>query len=385
MPHLIPCDCIAKEEAVISRSTYAGSSAWSLTGYDDVRGAITDRRFAPFMPGLPGPDEMADGGMLFLMNGPRHVRLRRMVSGAFSARRVAVLRPAVERIAGERLAAFHAAAAPGDLLTGFAAPLAIGTLSELLGIAIADRPDFAAWSDDATAMFGAASTEDAEESSKRLGEFIADLVDSRRAAPGDDLISALVAAQDDDGVDLTDAELNGVSFAMLLAGYLPPAQAIATGTLRLLREPAVIERLRAEPGLVPATVEELLRLDPGGTGPMERALRATEDVEVAGTLVRADEIVVVQLGVANRDPARFPDPDRIDPTRTDNPHLTFAPGPHHCLGAALARTQLEAGIGALVAGLPGLALAVGEQELVWHADMTGQRTLTGLPVTWRNA
>ncbi|MGH3612923.1 MAG: cytochrome P450 [Pseudonocardia sp.] len=372
-----------RDREPISRIEYAGGPAWLLTRYDDIRAAMTDSRLVPYLPGMPEGEEANDSGVLFLMSGPRHTRLRRLVTGALSARRVAALRPAVARLAAARLADLVASGPPVDLMAAYAAPLAIGTLSELMGVDIADRDGFVEWSSAITALFGESPSQDLMRSGQKLGAFITQLVASKRAAPGPDLISGLIEAEDRDGHPLTDAEVNGVAFSVLGAGYVPPAQALTLGMLRLLLDPAVATMLRTDPSMVPRTVDELLRLDPSGAGSADRALRATDDVEIGGGHIRAGDIVVAPLGAANRDPAVFPAPERFDPTRSENPHVSFAPGIHHCVGAALARMELEVAITTLLVGLPELTLAADVEELAWRTGTVGERNLVALPVTWR--
>lgn len=369
---------------------YAGGPAWLLTRYPDIRAALSEPRLVFHLPGFPtdtSPDTQPDtepdaAGVLFLMNGPKHMRLRRAVAGTLSARRIAALRPSVERLARSRLTTLTAGGAPADMVRDYAVPLAIDTLSELLGIAIADRPDFASWATDLTAVFGMASPQDIADSGEQLFDFILRLIADRRAAAGTDLVSALIDTRDADGNRLTDGDVQTLVSTLLMAGFVPPAQSLALGALRLVLDPETATALRAEPELVPTAVDELLRLDPSGAGSADRPMRATCDVEIGGRTIRRGEIVVAPFGAANRDPAQFPDPDRLDLTRGRNPHLTFAPGPHHCLGAALTRMQLDVGLGSLLARLPELTLAVRVPDLEWRTGMGGERNLVALPVTW---
>lgn len=336
----------------------------------------------PHVPGMPIDSDAADTGMIFLMHGPQHARVRGLLAGALSARRVAALRLAVEQLAAARLGELIAAGPPADLVETYARPLAIGTLSELLGIPIADRPGFAQCAETLTALFGMSDAENLAGTGEQLAEFISDLVAERRAAPGDDLVSTLLHARATDDTTPTDAELHGLVFSLLAAGYLPPAQTLTLGVLRLLLDPRLAATLRSDPDLLPTAADELLRLDPAGAGSTDRALRATEDLEIHGHSVRHGEIVIAPLGAANRDPRRFTEPDRLDPTRTPNSHLSFAPGPHHCLGAALVRIQLQAGLATLLDGLPTLTLAEATEHLEWQTGLGGTRNLTALPVHW---
>lgn len=367
----------------VSRVEFDGRPAWLLTRHTDVRAVLVDPRFAPYIPGVPmDVDEANNTGMLFIMHGAPHARLRRVLARALSARLVATLRQAVQQLADTALARLTAHGPPVDLMRGFARPLAAGTLSELLGVALSERPGFEEMIIDINAMFTAQDAADAERSQQQLSAFLARLVAERRAEPGPDLLSELVTATDQHGTALTESEVYGLTFSLLGAGLVPPVQALVLGTLRLLLDPAAATALRQEPGRLPAAVEELLRLDPAGAGSTDRAVRAVADVEIAGVRISGGEVVVLPLGAANRDPAEFSGPNTLRLDRETNRHVSFAPGLHHCLGAALARLQLEIGLGTLLAGLPGLALAGDIHTLDWQHGMVGARNLATLPVTW---
>ncbi|MGH3692584.1 MAG: cytochrome P450 [Pseudonocardiaceae bacterium] len=367
----------------VSRIQFDGGPAWLLTRHADVRAVLVDPRFAPYIPGVPMQvDEANNTGMLFLMHGAPHARLRRVLARALSARRVAALRPAVQQLADAALAGLTAYGPPSDLMRGFAGPLAAGTLSELLGVALSERPGFEEMVTDVNALFTAQDAADAAERGQELAAFLARLVAERRAEPGLDLLSELITATDQHGTALTDPEVHGLTFSLLGAGLVPPAQALALGALRLLLNPAAAAALRREPGGLPAAVDELLRLDPAGAGSTDRALRAVAAAEIAGVRISVGEVVVLPLGAANRDPAEFPEPDTLRLNRATNRHVSFAPGLHHCLGAALARLQLETGLGTLLTGLPALALATEIHTLDWQHGMLGARNLATLPVTW---
>ena len=367
----------------VSRVEFDGGPAWLLTRHADVRAVLVDPRFAPYIPGVPmAVDEANNTGMLFLMHGAPHARLRRVLARALSARLVAALRPAVQQLADTALARLTAHGPPADLMRGFARPLAAGTLSALLGVALSERPGFEEMVTDVNALFTAQDAAEAAERSQQLAAFLARLVAERRAKPGPDLLSELVTATDQHGTALTEPEVHGLTFSLLGAGLVPPAQALALGTLRLLLNPATATALRQQPGRLPTAIEELLRLDPAGAGSTDRAVRAIADVEIAGVHISVGEVVVLPLGAANRDPAEFAAPNMLRLDREANRHVSFAPGSHHCLGAALARLQLEIGLGTLLTGLPTLALAAEIHTLDWQHGMLGARNLAALPVTW---
>lgn len=221
-------------------------------------------------------------GFLMLMSGERHARLRRMVSGALSARRVAALRPAAAARARDLVAALCGAGG-GEVLHEFAAPLAIGTLGDLIGVDVTARDDFARWSDDSNAMFGEADPERMRESGYALFGFIGELVRSER--DGDGLVGDLFRATDGAGVGLTEDEVSGVIGQLLMAGYVPSGMVLTLTAYRLLSDPAVAGAVRADPSLLPGAVDEMLRLDPGAAVTVDRAFRARADVEVGGVRI----------------------------------------------------------------------------------------------------
>lgn len=368
----------------ISRVTFAGEPAWLLTRHADVREAIAEPGLVSFFPGLTtGSDgeraAAGEGGFLMMMSGDRHARLRRTLSGALGARRVAAQRPAAEATA-RRLAAVLADAGGGDLLADFGAPLAIAVLGELIGVDVTARDDFARWSDDSVAMFDETDPARMAEAAGALFGFIGELVAAERDGGG--LIGDLFRIPADPGGGmLTEAEVNGLVGQLLMAGYQPMAIALGLAAHRLLVTPDAVAAVRADPELWPGVVDELLRLDPGGGGTVDRTFRARADVEIGGVRMGAGEVVVASLGAANRDPEVFPDPDRLDPRRRPNPHVAFFPGPHHCLGAALARLVLQVGLGALLE-LPVAPELVGDAQ--WRSGAFGERQLGAVPVTVRD-
>ncbi len=356
--------------------------AWIVTRYADVRAALNDPRLARDVRRWPGgarsrPSE-ATGVYAHMLHAdpPDHTRLRRLVQKAFAPRRAA-LRPRAEEIAAELLE--EMAAAPGgiiDLLAAYARPLPIAVLCELLGIPAADR----AW----IAVTVAAYDEPAEHQrvERELAAYFTELIAARRAEPGDDLVSALVLARDhgDAGVaagGLTDSELLGTVFLLVMAGFDTTVNLIATGTLALLTHPGEMTRLRQDPSLLPAAVEELLRF----TSPVNHANDrfTTEDVPVGDVVIPAGEWVFPAISSANRDPAQFPDPDRLDLGRDASGHLAFGHGVHHCLGAPLARMEAEVAFGALLARFPRICLAVPPPELRWR-PVSLMNGLESLPV-----
>jgi cytochrome P450 len=355
---------------------------WIVTRHEDVRTVLTDPRLAKDVHRWPGggrsrPSE-ATGVYAHMLHAdpPDHTRLRRLVQKVFMPRRVA-LRPRAEEIAAGLLD--EMAAARGDvidLLDAYARPLPIAVLCELLGIPVADR----AW----IAVTVAAYDERAEHQrlERELAAYFTELIAARRAEPGDDLVSALVVARDNAGADgaadgLTGNELISTVFLLVMAGFDTTVNLIASGTMALLTHPGEKTRLRQDPSLLPAAVEELLRF----TNPVNHANdRFTiEDVPVGDVVIPAGEWVFPAISSANRDPAQFPDPDRLDLGRDTSGHVAFGHGVHYCLGAPLARMEAEVALGALLARFPQISLAVPPPELRWR-PVSLMNGLESLPV-----
>jgi cytochrome P450 len=359
--------------------------AWIVTRYADVRTVLTDPRLAKDVRRWPGggrsrPCE-ATGVCAHMLHAdpPDHTRLRRLVQKVFTPR-LAALRPRAEEIAAGLLE--EMAAARGDvidLLGAYARPLAIAVLCELLGIPVADR----AWIAVTVAAYDERAEHDRVE--RELAAYFAELIAARRAEPGDDLVSALAVARGNtdgghaDGAadELTANELVSTIFLLVMAGFDTTVNLIASGALALLTHPGEKTRLRQDPSLLPAAVEELLRF----TNPVNHANdRFTiEDVPVGDVVIPAGEWVLPATSSANRDPARFPDPDRLDLDRDTSGHLAFGHGVHYCLGAPLARMEAEVALGALLARFPRISLAVPPEDLRWR-PVSVMNGLESLPV-----
>lgn len=220
---------------------------------------------------------------------------------------------------------------------------------------------------------------DGGEAWAQLGGYVSDLIAAKRAEPGEDLLSALIGVRDHDDGQLSDTELVTMVSALLAAGYLTTANAISIGVLKLLLEGQLADLAR-EPAQLAAAVEEILRHQSGRTGEAMPRF-AHEDVELHGQRIAAGAMVLARIEAANRDPNRFDDPDRFDPTRRPNPHLAFGHGPHHCLGAALARLELTAAVTALARLVPALALACPSEAIAWTGHLLDDGP-AALPVTW---
>ncbi|MEV4060379.1 cytochrome P450 [Nonomuraea dietziae] len=353
--------------------TRVGHDAWLVTGYDEVRQLLSDDRLGR---SHPDPDNAARSGESALFGGPLgnfeteptdDARLRALLQPQFSPKRMRAFRPRVEALTTELL---DRLASPADLVQALALPLPILVICELLGVPYQDRDQFRAWSD------AAADVTDRARSEHGLADLFGygrQLVAQKRKEPGDDFISRLSA----DGVP--DDEVAAMSMFMLFAGHETTVVAIGMGTLALLTNPGQRDALIADPSLIPAAVEEMLRAPGKGGGGIPRYARA--DIDLAGATIRAGELVLLDNGAANHDASAFPEPDRFDVTRQAAHHLTFGRGAHYCLGAPLARMELQVVFGQLLPRFPAMRLAVPLEELREH-DTKLTSGLVELPVEW---
>ncbi|WP_424533026.1 cytochrome P450 family protein [Sphaerisporangium viridialbum] len=371
----------ARERSPLARLLIPGlAPMWALTRHEDARAMLGDPRFELNADSFMRPDVPEDClpymRTMTEMAAPEHARLRRLVSPAFTARRAAEFRPRIEPIAGRLLDGLpgHAENGSVDLLRHLARPLPMEVICELVGIPEPDRPSWRAYG----AIVAAGSGQGFAEAVPGIMEGAKAATARRRAEPGDDLLSDLIRAQAEDGDRLDDTEMVTLVWHLVLAGQTP-TNLIANAVVALLSHPAQLAALRADPGLMPLAVEELVRW----CGPTLLSIPryAREDVELHGTQVRKGEAVTAAVAAANRDPRAFADPGRFDVGRTAGPagHLGFAHGPHFCLGASLARVQTEVALTALLRRFPGLALAVPPDGL--RAPDPGTWRLTALPVT----
>ena len=361
--------------------TAVGDEAWLITGHAQVRRLLDDDRLGR---AHPAPETAARTGESALFGGPLgsfatehtdHARMRSLLQPHFSPKRMRALRPRVEALTVRLLDEMGAHEPPADLHAAVAAPLPILVICELLGVPYEDRDQFRAWTNDA------ANIRDRARSQQGLGELFAygqKLVARKRTDPGDDVISRLCAT---DGVSdgLSDTEAAGMSMALLFAGHETTVVQIGLGALALLTNPEQWQNLVNDPALVPNAVEEMLRAPGKGGGGIPRYART--DLEVDGVTIRAGELVLLDNGAANHDPAVFADPDRVDITRSAAAHLTFGHGARYCIGAPLARIELQVVFTQLAARFPTLRLAVPMAELAMRHDvLTGG--LAALPVQW---
>ncbi|MFD0002740.1 cytochrome P450 [Streptomyces sp. NPDC127178] len=358
-----------------------GSPAWLVTRYGDVREALADPRLsldkrhaAPgSYRGLALPPAL-DANLLN-MDPPDHTRIRRLVGRAFTPRRVEQLRTPIRRTADRLLDALgpHGTA---DLIASYAAPLPITVICDLLGVPDEHRRDFREWTDALVAP-DPARPQAAKEAVVAMLGFFTRLLADKRTEPADDLLCDLIAVRDTDGDRLSEDELMSLAFLILFAGYENTVQLIGNAVLALLDHPEQLAALRADPSRIPFAVEEFARYD----GPALFAIRRfpTEDVTIGGVTVPAGDTVLLSLSAADRDPARFPDPDRLDLGRDASGHLALGHGIHYCLGAPLARAETEIALAALLERFPELALADG--DLRWRRSLRA-RGLLALPVTY---
>lgn len=358
--------------------------AWLVTRYEDGLTAMSDPRMSsdindaadPRLREDPPAAEPFPRSMLRL-NPPDHTRLRRLVSKAFSPRRTTELRPRIQKIADQLLDAVTPVGR-ADLVVDFALPLPVTVISELLGVPADDRDGFQEWTQVMLDQrIGEPDQERLLEAWREMRSYLEGLLATKRVTPEDDLLSALIAARDDEQ-RLDEEELVAMAFLLLVAGYITTVNLIGTGMAALLTHPDQLTLLREDPELLPNAIEEFLRYD----GPVNPGMTRfpTEDIEIAGVRIPRGDTVIIAVATADRDPARFTDPDRLDVARDDNAHLAFGHGIHYCLGAPLARLEGQIAFGTLLRRLPGIALAVPATELQWQHG--GLRGLKHLPVTF---
>jgi cytochrome P450 len=327
-----------------------------------LRARTLGRLWAPRWPAEPMPFfEMIHVHSLLESEPPTHTRLRRLVAGAFARGHVELLRPRIAELAdrlADGVADAGADGSPVDLIKNYAEPLPVQVIAELLGVPAADWPLLRPWSNAIVKMYEYAVPPEqrvaAETASREFVEYLRDLVAIRRRSPGDDLVSSLIAETDAEGGRLTEDELVTTCTLLLNAGHEATVNVVGNGVSALLGHPGQLAALRADSSLVPTAVEELIRYD----SPLQLFERtAVADTPIADVVVVAGSKIAALLGAANRDPAVFAEPDRFDVARTDNPHLGFGVGIHFCVGAPLARVELQASLATLLRRFPSLSLA----------------------------
>nr|WP_157546083.1 cytochrome P450 [Microtetraspora fusca] len=371
----------ARRHGPISRYPFPdGHQGWLVTGYDLVRSVLADSRFSSrkeLMRHHPlidyGDIEVppAPPGEFLLMDEPQHSRYRKPLVGKFTVRRMRLLTERIEQITAEHLDAMEKAGPPTDLVTAFAKPIPSIVICELLGVPYEDRGRFQDQID--TFLGGETSDEDLIAAYTATQQYLAELVAAKRANPTDDVLSDLTDS------DLTDEELRGISLILLAAGFDTTANTLALGTFALLRNPAQLAALRADPALTDGAVEELLRYLSVAKTFMRTAL---EDVELGGQTIKAGTTVILSYNTANRDPERFTDPHVLDIQRQDGGHLAFGHGIHQCLGQQLARVEMRVAFPALLSRFPTLRLAVPAEEVALRPETADIYGVKSLPVAW---
>ncbi|WP_188188432.1 cytochrome P450 [Nonomuraea sp. SYSU D8015] len=371
----------ARGHGPISRYPFPdGHQGWLITGYDLVRSVLADRRFSSrkeLMRHHPlidyGDIEVppAPPGEFLLMDDPQHSRYRKPLAGKFTVRRMRLLTERVEQITAEHLDAMEETGPPTDLVTAFAKPIPAIMICELLGVPYQDRGSFQENID--KFMSGETSDEDLFAAYTATQHYLGELVAAKRANPTDDVLSDLTDS------DLTDEELKGMSLILLAAGLDTTTNMLALGTFALLRNPAQLAALRADPALADRAVEELLRYLSVAKTFMRTAL---QDVELGGHTIEAGTTVILSVNTANRDPERFTDPHVLNLRRQDGGHLAFGHGIHQCLGQQLARVEMRVALPALLNRFPTLRLAVPADEVALRPETADIYGVKSLPVTW---
>jgi hypothetical protein len=359
-----PAFAVARAQAPVQ--WHEGLGLWLAFTHAESNAVLRDRRLGRLWSDKTPAERFESFNLIHRnaileMEPPDHTRLRRLISTAFARGHVERLRPWVQELADslvDGLVERSAGTEPVDLLAGMAEELPVAVIAELLGVPDVDRPLLRPWSNAIVKMYEYGRTTQVEDDAERAAaEFVAylrSLAADRRMAPGEDLLSHLVTMRDADGDRLTEDELVTTCILLLNAGHEATVNVSGNGLLALLEHPDQLQRLREDPGLLPTAIEELMRFD----SPLQLFERtATEDVEIGGVTVARGQKIAALLGSGNRDPGVFADADTLDVGRTDNPHITFGAGVHFCIGAPLARVELQASFGALLRRTSRLELA----------------------------
>ncbi len=352
-----PYPAFARARAVAPVQWHEGLQLWLAFTHAEADAVLRDRRLGRIWRDREPAERFGDFNLIHRnaileMEPPEHTRLRRLISSAFARGHVERLRPWVEQLARDLvdgLVERSEGREPVDVLTGMAEQLPVDVIAELLGVPGSDRPLLRPWSNAIVKMYEYGRTSAIEEAAERAaGEFVGylrELAAERRRAPGEDLLSHLVGVRDSAGDRLTEDELVTTCILLLNAGHEATVNVSGNGLLALLEHPDQLARLRADPALLPTAIEELMRFD----SPLQLFERtATADVQIGGVTVPAGQKIAALLGSANRDPAVFEVPDALDVGRSPNPHISFGAGVHFCIGAPLARVELQASFGALL-------------------------------------
>ncbi|MFV2118598.1 cytochrome P450 [Streptomyces sp. Act-28] len=372
-----------REDRPLSRATlYDGRRVWLVTGHAVARELLADQRLSTDStdPAFPIPTERATAvrarrrAALLGEDDPVHNAQRRLLIPSFTLKRIAGMRPGIERIVHGLLDRMVEQGPPAELVSAFALPVPSMVICELLGVPYEDHEFF---EEQSRRALRGPRPQDTVEAVNRLEAYLGDLVDAKRSAPGDGLLDQLAVEQYATG-RMDRRELTDLAMVLLVAGHETTANMLSLGTFTLLRHPERLAELRADPSLLPTAVEELLRFLSIADGLLRFA---REDVEVAGTVIRAGEGVVFSASLINRDASVYADPDALDWRRSARHHLAFGFGIHQCLGQNLARAEMEIAFEALLTRLPGLRLAVPAEEIPFKPGDTLQG-MVELPVAW---
>lgn len=364
--------------------TPEGREAWLVVGNDACRAAFTDPRLSRDWRRSGDIGQIINTGQddpslahMLMAEPPDHTRLRRLVSREFTPRRIEAMAPRIQQVTDELLDAMEAnEERRGDLVNAFAFPLPMTVICELLGVPELDRDTFRLWSNE---MVARTSPEAEAAAYAQMPRYLTGLIEAKRAAPGEDLLSAMIHAVDEGGDRLSPDELIGMCVLLLIAGHETTVNLIGNGMRALFAHPGQLADLRADLGLLEGAIEEMLRYD----GPVETSTErlALEDVEMGGVVIPAGSTVLISMADADRDPARFEDPDRFDIRRNARGHIAFGHGLHHCLGAPLARMEGRIALRSLLERFPELARDAEDAELSWLPGML-IRGVRELPVRW---
>lgn len=366
----------------LSRVTlYDGRDVWVVTKHSTARELLADPRLSSdrtrhAFPATSARFAVARDRRLALLgvDDPEHRIQRRMLVPSFTLKRATALRPGIQERVDRLLDAMESAGPPAELVSAFALPLPSMVICGLLGVPYADHDFF---EEQSRRLLRGPAPADTQNARDQLDAYLGELIERKRTEPGDGLLDELIQEQLREGA-LDTAELVSLATLLLVAGHETTANMISLGTFTLLRHPEQLAELRADPGLMSAAVEELLRFLSIADGLLRVA---TEDIEIAGTTIRADEGVLFSTSVINRDSAAFSEPDALNWHRPARHHVAFGFGIHQCLGQNLARAELEIALSTLFARLPGLRLAAPAEQIPFKPGDTVQGMLE-LPVTW---
>ncbi|GAA1665871.1 cytochrome P450 [Fodinicola feengrottensis] len=368
-----------RAEPVVKVLLPSGDQAWMVTRYADVRALLADPRISRNL-NRPGAARISKTNKLFQdprmdPDPPEHTRIRRLVMKALTATRVERMRPRVQQIADELVADLVRQGPPADLNETLAYPLPIRVVCELLGVPVQDQQRFRVWTSSFKSISGSS-----EQNRLALDNYMRELIETKRKSPADDLISAMIAARDEDDGRLSEYELHWWSRLLVLVGYETTAVQIGGAIAMMLAHPDQFALVQEDPDLMKSAVEEILRWKLVGSS-VTMLRYVTEDVEVGGVTIPAGSSIIPAADSANQDESVFEHPEVFDVTRKDNIHLTFSAGTHFCAGAALGRVELEVVLATLLRELPNLRLTV-PVERIRRDEKHLLESFLEIPVTW---